>query len=98
MMIRIASATNNCLRVCIGRDLKPNRASLNTIMTYKVEGQQDPMVRKGSAGYIYEPETVDISENIYICKISMCLCRVVSSPFAAVEETAPDSELLLYRV
>lgn len=89
MMIRIASATNNCLRVCIGRDLKPNRASLNTVMTHKVDGQQDPMVQKGSAGYIYEPETVAINQNIYIC-ICMCLCRVVSSALAAVEETVPD--------
>lgn len=88
MMIRIASATNNCLRVCIGRDLKPNRASLNTIMTHKVEGQKDPMVQKGGAGHIYEAETVDFSPNIYICTISMCLCGVVSGAFAAVEETA----------
>lgn len=86
MMIRIASATNNCLRVCIGRYLKPNRASQNIIMTHKVEGQQDLMVQKCSAGYIYEPQTVEISQNIYICTVSMFLCSLVSCTFAAVEE------------
>lgn len=77
MMISIASATNNFLRVCIGRDLKPNRASQNIIMTHKVEGQQYIMVQKDSAGYIYEPQTVDINLNIYICTVSMCVCLSV---------------------
>lgn len=85
MMIRIASVTKNFLRVFIGRDLKPNRASLNTLITHKVEGQQDFMAQKGSAGYIYEPETVDIMSK-YIHLYSMCLWRVMSSAFVAVEE------------
>lgn len=71
-MISIASATNNFLRVCIGKDLKLNRASQNIIMTHKVEEQQDITVQKDSGGYIYEPQTVDISLNIYVCTVSMC--------------------------
>lgn len=74
MMIRKASATNNCLRVYIGRGLKPNRASQHIIMTHKVERTTGS---RSAKGYVYEPETMDIRLNIHIYIISECLGRKV---------------------
>lgn len=39
----IISGTNNCLNVCIGRDVKPDSASQNIIMAHKVGGWRNPM-------------------------------------------------------
>ena len=36
-MVRSASATNNCLRVCVGKDPEPKKASQNITMSSKVE-------------------------------------------------------------